>query len=112
MPDWTDREEAPELGPGWVRMSKKRPDGQQGAKQVDHIWISPEGRRFRSLKNAHEHLSGYPVGQVAAPAKEKKADKPKEKDKKDDSKAEKKEEKKEKKEDKPKAEVKEEKKCV
>ena len=71
MPDWTDREEAPELGPGWVRMSKKRPDGQQGAKQVDHIWISPEGRRFRSLKNAHEHLSGYPVGQVAAPAKEK-----------------------------------------
>ena len=40
---WTDREEAPELGPGWVRMSKKRPDGQQGAKQVDHIWISPEG---------------------------------------------------------------------
>eukprot|EP00308_Calcidiscus_leptoporus_P024842 CAMPEP_0119354918 /NCGR_PEP_ID=MMETSP1334-20130426/3889_1 /TAXON_ID=127549 /ORGANISM="Calcidiscus leptoporus, Strain RCC1130" /LENGTH=333 /DNA_ID=CAMNT_0007368631 /DNA_START=158 /DNA_END=1159 /DNA_ORIENTATION=+ len=69
--DWGDHVECPELGDGWSRMSKPRPDGAAGSKVIDHVYISPSGKRFRSLKAAREAptagLSRKPHGSPAPP---------------------------------------------
>jgi hypothetical protein len=52
---WSEPFECPELGPGWTKRSKPRRAG--GTKVVDTVWFSPSGQRFRSGKQAQEHLS-------------------------------------------------------
>ena len=43
MSGWCDRIDYPELGPGWVRMSKARPAHDASGRQVDHMYIAPTG---------------------------------------------------------------------
>jgi len=52
----------PELGPGWIRLSKERPKGpdKQG-KHVDHYYLSPDGKRYRSMVEAQRSM-GICVG--------------------------------------------------
>ena len=57
MSDWQDRIDYPELGVGWVRLSKSRPVGRAASsRQVDHMYVAPNGARFRSIKQATEFI--------------------------------------------------------
>lgn len=85
MSGWCDRIDYPQLGEGWVRLSKQRPADQvgRGGKQTDHMYIAPSGAKFRSIKtamdyitdglcNGHKPLGGPPMPPPPAPAKPKK----------------------------------------
>lgn len=55
--EWSNRVDYPEIGPGWVRLSKQRPPDRTGPKQVDHLYICPKtGTKFRSIKAAFEFI--------------------------------------------------------
>ena len=56
MSGWTDRTDYPDLGPGWVRMSKSRDLAQKGGRQIDHMYIAPNGQKFRSIKQAQAYV--------------------------------------------------------
>lgn len=57
MSDWQDRIDYPELGVGWVRLSKSRSVGRAASsRQVDHMYVAPNGARFRSIKQATEFI--------------------------------------------------------
>ena len=45
----------PELGPGWRRVSKRRPN-ESIQKHLDHHWISPDGRKFNSRIKVARYL--------------------------------------------------------
>ena len=58
MSGWIDRVDFPEIGPGWVRMSKPRPGGHTGPKHVDHVYLCPiSGTKFRSIKSAFDFIA-------------------------------------------------------
>ena len=76
MSGWCDRIDYPDLGPGWVRLSKQRSAPQSTGRQIDHMYVAPSGAKFRSIKQAMEYLdSGVftaglaPKTEVKAPAK-------------------------------------------
>ena len=50
-----DQAPCPELGEGWVCISKKRLGG-QGSKQVDKTYVSPDGKQFNSRKKVLQYL--------------------------------------------------------
>ena len=66
MSGWTDRIDYPDIGVGWVRMSKARDVSTRGvnSKQIDHMYIAPSGQKFRSIKQAMEFIND-PVAQEA-----------------------------------------------
>ena len=57
MSGWTDRIDFPQLGPGWVRLSKPRPVSAPNGKQIDHMYVAPSGQKFRSIKQAAEYVT-------------------------------------------------------
>ena len=69
MSGWTDRVDFPDLGPGWVRLSKARPVDQMSGRHVDHIYVAPSGAKFRSLKQAMEYNANAPAFEAKEPAK-------------------------------------------
>ena len=50
-----ERVACPELGEGWMCVSKKRLGG-QGVKNVDKTYVSPDGKQFSSRKKVLEYL--------------------------------------------------------
>ena len=48
----------PQLGVGWSRQSKARSEGSK--RQPDHLYLSPDGKKFRSIKQAAAHAAGEP----------------------------------------------------
>ena len=71
MSGWCDRIDFPELGVGWVRLSKQRPADQvsRGSRQVDHMYVAPSGAKFRSIKQAQEYIcNGHLSGGASAGA--------------------------------------------
>lgn len=70
MSGWSDRVDFSELGPGWVRLSKRRPEAQvssNGGRMVDHMYVAPSGAKFRSIKSAQEYLANAPFAEFHQP---------------------------------------------
>ena len=59
---------APEIGPGWHRISKARATDPIG-RHLDHVFIAPDGRRFNSKIKCHRYLTGDLSADAAPPPK-------------------------------------------
>ena len=57
----------PELGPGWIRLSKLRvpPPANRLGKHVDHYYIAPDGKKLRSMLECRRYLGELPTSGVA-----------------------------------------------
>ena len=78
---WLGQTACPDLGPGWARFSRQRrgvPNGPGGLSHAYHMWVSPDGVRFRSKRTASQYIiargiedacvAGVPPPQVGAAA--------------------------------------------
>ena len=61
----SDPVDCPEVGPGWVRISKQKySSGQRGRPNVAHTYVSPSGAKFSSLVQAREEAARDPPNDV------------------------------------------------
>ncbi|EOD05517.1 hypothetical protein EMIHUDRAFT_259303, partial [Emiliania huxleyi CCMP1516] len=56
-----------DIGPGWTRMTKPRANGPPGSRVADHTWIGPDGKKYRSEKQARA-AAANPAAASAVPA--------------------------------------------
>ena len=54
-------EPAPQIGEGWIRQSIARSSG--GKSRVDHYYVSPGGRKFRSMPEVQRYLDSIESGE-------------------------------------------------